>query len=392
VALRALARVNLAAVERNCERLRFAAGPHTALCAVVKANAYGHGTVPAGRAALAGGASWLAVAAAEEAAELRAAGIEAPVLMMGALSAEELPVALAANADVVAWRASFVEELCRSAHRWPGERPVRVHVKLDVGMGRLGIRDADELLRVAEQVHAAPELELVGAMTHLPCADEDPERTRAEVERFRAFGERLRELKPDVVLHAANSAATLAVPESRFDMVRCGVAIYGLDPFGVDAADHDLEPALELRSFVAALKPLAPGESVGYGARFVAREPTWIATLPIGYGDGWRRAFSDNAEVLIGGRRHPLVGRVSMDNVTVDVGPDPAGIAEGDEAVLLGRDGGERITAEALAQRIDTINYEITTALTGRPTRAYHRDGVVLDAGGLPHLDPETAA
>jgi alanine racemase len=293
---------------------------------------------------------------------------------------------------MVAWRASFVEALRRGAPRLLGDRPVRVHVKLDVGMGRLGIRDAEELLRLAEQIHAAPELELVGAMTHLPCADEDSERTRAEVERFSAFGERLRDLKPDVVLHAANSAATLGLPESRFDMVRCGVAIYGLDPFGVDPAEHDLEPALELRSFVAALKPLAVGESVGYGARFVAREPTWIATLPIGYGDGWRRAFSDNAEVLIGGRRYPLVGRVSMDNVTVDVGPDPAGIAEGDEAVLLGRDGDDRITAEALARRIDTINYEITTALTARPTRAYHRDGAALDADGRPRASRETPA
>jgi alanine racemase len=371
VALRAYARIDLAAIERNCARLRDVAGSGTMLCAVVKANAYGHGTVPVARAALAGGASWLAVAAAGEAAELREGGIEARVLMMGALSAEELPVALDADADVVAWRPASVEALRRSA----GERPVRVHVKLDVGMGRLGIRDADELLVLAERIHAAPELELAGAMTHLPCADEDRERTRAEVARFRAFGERLRALKPDVVLHAANSAATLALPDSRLDMVRCGVATYGLDPFGVDPAQHGLEPALELRSYVAALKPLAPGQSVGYGGRFTAAEPTWIATLPIGYGDGWRRAFSDNAEVLIGGRRHRLVGRVSMDNVTVDVGPDPAGIAEGDEAVLLGRDGDERITAEALARRIDTINYEITTALTARPTRVYHRGG-----------------
>ena len=367
--LRALARVDLAAVERNCERLRFAAGPHTALCAVVKANAYGHGTVPVARAALAGGASWLAVAAAEEATELRAAGIAAPILMMGALSAEELPVALDAQADVVAWRPAFVEALSEAAR--VRQIPLRVHVKLDVGMGRLGIRDADELLRVAEQVHAAPGLELVGAMTHLPCADEDPDRTRAEILRFAAFGERLRALRPGAILHAANSAATLALPESRLDMVRCGVAIYGLDPFGVDPAAYSLEPALELRSYVGALKALAPGESVGYGATFAAAEPTWIATLPIGYGDGWRRAFSDNAEVLIGGRRHRLVGRVSMDNVTVDVGPDPAGIAEGDEAVLLGRQGDERVTAEELARRIDTINYEITTGLTARPTRVY---------------------
>ncbi|HEU4723558.1 MAG TPA: alanine racemase [Gemmatimonadaceae bacterium] len=379
--LRAQARVNLAAIERNCAQLRSAAGAGTALCAVVKANAYGHGTVPAARAALAGGAEWLAVAAADEAVELRAAGIEAPVLMMGALSADELPTALAARADVVAWRTGFVE----AVRAWAREsgRPARVHVKLDVGMGRLGVRDADELLGVAELVAGSPELELVGAMTHLPCADADASRTRDEAERFRAFGERLRAMKPDVVLHAANSAATLSVPEARFDMVRCGVAVYGLDPFGVDPREHGLEPVLELRSYVGALKPLAVGESVGYGATFVAREPTWIATLPIGYGDGWRRAFSDNAEVLIGGRRCPLVGRVSMDNVTVDVGPDPTGIAEGDEAILLGSDASERecVTAEELARRIDTINYEITTALTARPTRVYHRDGVRPSSG-----------
>jgi len=369
--LRASARVNLAAIERNCARLREAAGAGSSLCAVVKANAYGHGAVPVARAALAGGASRIAIATANEAAELRAAGIEEPLLLMGALTAEELALALESGADLVAWRASFVEALRRGARA----RPVRVHVKLDVGMGRVGTRDADELLRLAEAIHAAPELELAGAMTHLPCADEDPAITRAQVARFRAFGERLRALAPGLVLHAANSAATLAVPESRLDMVRCGVAIYGLDPFGVDPGAHGLEPALELRTWVAALKPLAAGESVGYGSTFTAAAPTWIATLPVGYGDGYRRAFSANAEALIGGRRHPLVGRVSMEYVTVDVGPAPRGIAEGDEVVLLGSQGEERIAAEELARRIDTINYEITTALTARPTRAYHRDG-----------------
>src|SRR5829696_7073764 len=263
------------------------------LRAVVKANGYGHGAVPVARAALAGGASWIAVATADEVAELRAAGIDAPLLLMGALTAEELPLALDADADVVAWRGAFVEAL-RDAGRVRA-RPIRVHVKLDVGMGRLGTRDADELLRLAELVVAAPELELAGAMTHLPCADEDADGTRAQVERFAAFGARLRELAPGAILHAANSAATLGVPESAFDLVRCGVAIYGLDPFGADAAVHGLEPALELQTYVAALKPLAPDESVGYGSTYTAREPTWIATLPIGYGDGWRRAFSNNA-------------------------------------------------------------------------------------------------
>lgn len=376
MALRALARVNLAAIARNCERLRADLAPATELCAVVKANGYGHGAVASARAALEGGATWLAVATALEAAELRAAGIGGPLLVMGAVSAEELPLVLDADAELVAWSESFVAAL-----RASGRSGIGVHLKLDVGMGRLGTRDEDALLQLAEQVVAAPELVLAGGTTHMPCADEDPKATREQVERFRAFGARLRAIAPSARLHAANSAAALAFPESHFDMVRCGVAIYGLDPFGVDAAAQRLEPALELRSYVAAHKGLAAGESVGYGSRFTAREPTWTATLPIGYGDGFRRAFSDNGEVLIGGRRFPIVGRVSMDNVTVDVGE--ASIREGEGAVVIGPDGEDRLTAEALAERIDTINYEITTALTARVTRRYHRDGVLAaDVGG----------
>jgi len=381
--LRALARIDLAAIERNCARLRRDLTGGAALCAVVKANGYGHGAVAAARAAQAGGAAWIAVAAAEEAAELRAAGIAGPLLVMGALSEEELSVALAADADVVAWSAPFLAALERHGG-------ARVHLKLDVGMGRLGTRDAEQLLRLAERVAATPGLELTGATTHLPCADEDPELTRAQVARFRAFGERVRALAPGALLHAANSAATLAVPESHCDLVRCGVAIYGLDPFGEDAAARELEPALELRSWVAARKPLAPGESVGYGARFTAREPTWTATLPIGYGDGFHRAFSNNGEVLIRGRRHPLVGRVSMDNVTADVGGDPD-VREGDAAVLIGPDGDDRLTAEALAARIDTINYEITTSLTARVTRRYHRDGEPVEEAERSPAREETA-
>ncbi|MCW2953388.1 MAG: alanine racemase [Conexibacter sp.] len=376
MALRALARVNLAAIERNCRFLRGQLSDATALCAVVKANGYGHGAVPAARAALAGGATWLAVASAGEAAELRAAGIDAhdvPLLTLGALGDEELELALDAPADVVAWSAPSVERLERAAAAG-ARRPIRVHLKLDVGMGRLGTRDADELLRLADRVAAAPGLALVGAMTHFPSADEDLALTRAQLDAFLAFGARLRAAHPDVLLHAANSAATLDLPPSRLDMVRCGIAVYGLDPANVDAAARGLEPALELRSYVGALKPLAPGQTVGYGARFVAPGATWIATLPIGYGDGLRRALSDNADVLIGGRRYPLVGRVSMDNVTVDVGPDPV-VRPGDEAVLIGAQGDERVTAEELARRIDTINYEITTALLPRVTRAHHRDG-----------------
>jgi len=367
MALRANARVNLAAIERNCARIRGELGG-SALCAVVKANGYGHGAVPAARAALAGGATWLAVAAASEAAELRAAGIDAPLLVLGALSSEELPVALAAGADVVAWSEPFVERLRESG------AAVGVHLKLDVGMGRLGTRDGDALLRVAEQVAAAPGLRLAGVMTHFPSADDDVQLTAGQLDRFAAFAARVRELEPGVLVHAANSAAALALPASRLDMVRCGIAVYGMDPWGRDPREHGLEPALELRSYVAAVKRLAPGETVGYGATFTATEPIWTATLPIGYGDGFRRGFSNNGEVLIGGRRRPIVGRISMDNVTVALGAEPDA-AVGDLAVVIGAAGGERVGAEEWAARIGTINYEITTALTQRVVWTYHRDG-----------------
>jgi alanine racemase len=159
-------------------------------------------------------------------------------------------------------------------------------------------------------------------------------------------------------------------------MVRCGIAVYGMDPFGADPARHGLEPALELRSYVAEVKPLAPGESVGYGRRFVARAPTWIGTLPLGYADGVRRALTNDCDVLVGGRRVPLVGTVSMDNITVDLGPEPA--ERGAEAVLIGAQGSERVLAEEWARRLGTINYEITCGISARVPRAYHRDGVAV--------------
>ena len=173
---------------------------------------------------------------------------------------------------------------------------------------------------------------------------------------------RLQARSPRLTVHAANSAATLRGADTHFGMVRCGIAIYGCDPMNEDPAAHQLEPALELRSYVAAVKPARPGDSAGYGRRFIAERETWIATLPIGYGDGIRRALSNNCDVLIGGRRYPLVGTVSMDNVTVDVGPDPR-VAVGDDATLIGRDSAERQTAEDLAARIETINYEILTGI-----------------------------
>jgi alanine racemase len=367
--LRALARVNLAAIERNCALLARAAAP-ARLCAVVKADGYGHGAAPAARAALAGGAGALAVATAGEAQGLRAAGDAAPLLVMGALSPEELDVALAARADVVAWREAFVADVARRAAA-AGGGEAEVHVKLDTGMGRLGTRDPDEATRVADAVAAAPGLRLAGAMTHFATADEPETGFLAEqLAAFEPWAEAIAARHPGVTVHAANSAAALAQPASRFGMVRCGIAIYGMDPFHRDAAAHGLEPALELRSYIAEVKRCLPGESAGYGRRFVAERETRIATIPIGYGDGVRRGLTGNADVLVGGHRFPLAGTVSMDNVTADVGPDGA-VAPGDEVVLIG----PGLPAEEMASRLGTINYEVTCGISSRVHREYHRDG-----------------
>ena len=372
MALRALARVNLAAIERNVIGLRARLAADAQLCAVVKADASGHGAVPVARAALAGGAGSLAVATVNEAAELRTAGITAPVLVMGAISADELPVALAAGAEVVAWTEHFVRSVAAGAQ---GPAPVGVHVKLDSGMGRLGTRQAAEALSVAELVAACrPRVELVGAMTHFATADGDQEFVAAQLAAFRPFAAELQRRLGRVRVHAANSAATLRQPAAHFDMVRCGIALYGCDPMNEDPTRAGLEPALELSSYVAAVKRAGPGESAGYGRRFVAANGTWIATLPIGYADGVRRGLTNNCDVLIDGRRYPLVGTVSMDNLTLDLGPEPV-VGVGAPAILIGRSGDDRVTVEDMANRLGTINHEVLCGISARVPRQYHRDG-----------------
>lgn len=368
---RALARVNLAAITRNARRLRERLG-ESELCAVVKADGYGHGAAEAGRAAVAAGVRWLAVATAGEAAELRDAGIAERILIMGAISSQELPQAIAARADVVAWSKEFLASVLAAS---TPSIPVAVHVKLDSGMGRLGTRDVAEALDVARAVvRDSPRVVLAGAMTHLATADEDLEFMGVQLARFAEFAGAVRELAPDVLVHAANSAAVLRDPGSHFDMARCGIALYGCDPMNRDPAQHHLEPALELCSYLAAVKLAAPGDSAGYGRSFIASEQTWIGTAPIGYADGVSRGLSNRAEVLVGGRRHRLAGTVSMDNVTVDLGPSTEAKV-GDRVVLIGVQDGERVTAEELAGRLGTINYEIVTGISARVPRIYHRDG-----------------
>ena len=344
---RALARIDVGAIERNSARL-----PGD-LCAVVKAEGYGHGALEAADAALAGGATWLAVATAGEALALRAHGIAVPVLVMGALSRADLQQAIGAEADVVAW----TDEVAEAAPR--------VHVKLDTGMGRLGTKDRDCALELARRPN------VVGLMTHFATADEPGDDLfRRQLETFQRFVEEVG--RDDLRVHAANSAAALREPAAHFDMVRCGVAIYGMDPFGSDPAEQGLEPALSLHSYVAAVKHFDEGDSAGYGRSWRAPAPSWVATIPIGYGDGWRRGLSNRHEVLIGGRRHRSVGTVSMDNITVELGPD-TGVQVGDEVVLIGIQGEERILAEEVARELETINYEVTCGLSARVRREHFR-------------------
>ncbi len=367
---RVQARVNLAAIERNCARLLTALGPGSQLCAVVKADGYGHGAVPAARAALAGGARWLAVAGADELLDLRAAGLHAPVLVMGALTPAELDTTLSAGGDVVVWSASQLESVAAAGGG-------RVHVKLDSGMGRLGTRDPEQASAVADAAALSPGIELTGVMTHFATADEldDEAFFAVQLRAFERWARKMKSAWPELLVHAANSAAALRDAEAQFDMVRAGIAIYGMDPFGEDPALRGLEPALELRSWVAEVKQCRAGESAGYGRRFIAERDTAIGVLPVGYGDGWRRGLTNNCDVLIGGARRPLVGTISMDSVTVDLGPGAGEELLGEPAVLIGLQGGERITAEEVAARLNTINYEITCGLTARVPRRYHRDG-----------------
>jgi alanine racemase len=374
MSLRAIAEVNLAAIERNTARLQQRVGHHTRVCAVVKADGYGHGAIQSAQAALRGGASTLAVATVAEAVELRQAGFDVPILVLGAISDEELAPAVAAGVELTVWDPGFIVRLRAVAASGPA--PIGIHVKLDSGLGRLGTRDVDEALATAHAVlKSGPELRLAGVMTHFATADGDLEFVARQLHEFRPFVAEARALATtDITVHAANSAAILRVPESHFDMVRAGIALYGADPMNNDPVDHGLEPALALRTYVAAVKPIVAGQSTGYGRRFIAERDGQIATLPIGYGDGVVRALANNCDVLIGGRRYPLCGMVSMDNITIDIGSGSP-VALGESATLIGTDGAERQTAEDLARRAGTISYELLCWISKRVPRIYHHDG-----------------
>jgi alanine racemase len=368
---RAEASVDLDAVRHNVAVL-VAAARGAAVMAVVKADGYGHGAVPVARAALGAGAGWLGVCTLDEALDLRAAGIDAPVLSWLHLPDEDFAPAVAAGVDLSVASRGHLAAVLSGARR--AGRPVRLHLKVDTGLGRNGAAAADwpDLLDDAAKAQAEGAAEVVAVWSHLAHADE-PDHPMLDVQAARltaAWRAALdRGLTP--MRHLANSAATLTRPDLHLDLVRPGIAVYGLDPLGRPVADTPLRPAMTLSARVALVKRVPAGEGVSYGHAWTAPVDTTLALLPIGYADGVPRRL--NAEgrmtVLLGGRLRPVVGRICMDQVVVDCGPD-GGVRVGDRAVLLGPGGGGEPTAQDWAEELGTIHYEV---VTGVHLRRVHR-------------------
>ena len=333
---RSLYTLDLQAIRSNARLLAALLGG-SELWAVVKANGYGHGAAEVAPAALEAGATALCVASVAEALALRPAVPGARIVVMGPSDAGEVAAAREASLELVAWRAPIPDG-------------VRVHLKLDTGMGRWGLSEV-----------AAPGRDVVGLMTHFAAADTDPAFTAAQLERFLEATAGY----PHLTRHAANSAAALELPASRLDAARCGIALYGISPFGDDPSRFGLRPALRWESEVTDVKRLAAGESTGYGRRFIATEPTWIALVPVGYADGFRRDMS-GTEVLVGGERRRVVGTVSMDVIAVETRTP---VEPGSTVTLLG----DGVVAEDHARVAGTIGYELVCGLNQRPPRAERR-------------------
>jgi alanine racemase len=362
------AEVDLGAIAHNVAQLKSRLEPGVALAAVVKANGYGHGAVDVARAALEAGADWLGVATVAEGAELRAAGIAAPILNLGATLGSEAAEAVAADLRSSIWDRIGVDILERAAAA--AGRVVKVHLQLDTGMVRLGA-DPNQAVELGHRIEASPHLELEGLFTHMAEA-EDPgtDRSAMQLSVFLAAVTRMAYAGIRVpVIHAANSAATLLYPDSRLRLVRCGIAVYGYSPTGKPIPGLELRPALTWKARVLEVYNLRPGERVGYGGTFEAAAPSRTATISVGYADGYPRALSNRGELLLHGRRARVVGRVSMDFLSIDVS-DIDDVAVGDEVVIIGRQGDAAIAADELAAQLDTIAYEVLVGVGPRVVRS----------------------
>lgn len=380
------AEVDLSAIAANVATLRRLIPPPTRLGVVVKANAYGHDARLVAPSAVAAGADWLLVGTVREAMDLRHAGVVAPILIMGrAVETAGLPDAVAAEVRLCVYDRESIEAAAAAARRV--RRPALLHLKLDSGMHRLGAT-APEGVELARLIGATDEVRLEALWTHFAEADEEVSRRTAA--QLAAFQEAVAAIESaglrgsDVILHAANSAAALLHPETRLDLVRCGLPVYGYAPSPA-LPDLGLRPALAWRARVVALHDLVAGDRVGYGGTWEAERPTRIAAISVGYADGYHRALSDRASVLIGGRRAPVVGRVSMDFITADVGALPE-VRVGDEVTLIGRQGDQEIGAGEMADWLSTIVWEVLCTIGRRVDR------VAIHDSGPPHPGPGSEA
>lgn len=370
--------VDLAAVEANVRWLREVSAP-AEVWAVVKADAYGHGAVPVARAALDAGAAGLAVALVDEGVELREAGVGARILVLSEPPEPWMPVAVAHRLEPFVYTPAGIAAAARAA---TAAAPVGVHLKLDTGMHRVGARP-DRAVALARQILAEPSLRLAAVATHLAVADDAGHPgTTAQLGRFDAAMSELRAagIVPPAV-HVANSAGAIGHPAARHSLVRAGIAVYGIAPApSLAALTSPLRPALSLKARVSFVQEVAAGEGVSYGLRHTFGASTTVATLPLGYADGVaRRLFETGGEVLLGGRRCPIVGVVTMDQLMVDAGAlaEAGGppVHVGDEAVLIGAQGAEKITVTEWAERLGTIGYEIVCGLSPRLPRRYLNAG-----------------
>ena len=363
------AEIDLAAVRANVRVLRALVAP-AEVCAVVKAHGYGHGSIPVGRAAVEAGAAWLAVALVEEGVHLRDAAIDAPILVLSEPVPGAAETVIANRLTPVVYTPDGIDALAKVAAAMSAE-PIAVHLKIDTGMHRVGCspRNAVDL---AAHVCDRPELRLAGVCTHFAVADE-PDNPFNEEQRT-AFERILSELRarglPTGIVHAANTAAAIASPAARYDMVRAGIGVYGIAPAPALGREVALVPALAVKARVSHVQTLGAGERISYGLRYATTERTTIATVPIGYADGVPRELAHRGgEVLIHARRFPIAGTVTMDQLMVDVGAEP--VAIGDDVVLLGTQGAETITAQDWADKMDTIAYTIVCGIGPRVPRNY---------------------
>ncbi len=369
--------INLDHLRHNLQQFRRHIGPEVQIMAVVKADGYGHGAVEVARAALNAGASSLAVAMADEGIELRRAGIGAPVLLLGYTHPDQAPLMRKYRFTPVIYHL----EAARGLSRWFAERGevLPVHVKVDTGMGRVGVapREAVDFIGA---VATMPGLKLEGVLTHFAAADEeDRSFTEAQLEQFEGILEACRARGIEIpIKHAANSAAALQYPDSRYNLVRLGIILYGCYPSPLFASDLlQLRPVLSFKSKIIFCKEVPPGTTISYGCTYRTSRPTRIATVPAGYADGYHRSLSNRGEVLVRGKRAPIVGRICMDQFMIDV-TAVDGAKEGDEVVLYGRQGNGEITVDEVAGKLGTINYELLCNVGKRVPRLYLREGRVV--------------